>query len=66
MAEPFYDTSAAVKRYRTELGTAKVDALLADPASHHDLSTLAVVEAHSVFGRLAAAEGLTVINPEVP
>ena len=25
MAEHFYDTSAAVKHYRAELGTAKVD-----------------------------------------
>jgi hypothetical protein len=51
MADRFYDTSAAVKHYRAELGTAKVDALLADPASRHYLSTLGVVEAHSVFAR---------------
>ena len=39
MADHFYDTSAAVKHYRAELGTAKVDALLADAASRHFLST---------------------------
>ena len=59
MAEHFHDTSAAVKRYRSELGTAKVDALLADPASHHYLSTLAVVEPHSVFGRLVREGKIT-------
>ena len=42
MAEHFYDTSAAVKHYRAELGTAKVDALLADTASRHYLATLGV------------------------
>ncbi|HLJ96966.1 MAG TPA: type II toxin-antitoxin system VapC family toxin [Gemmataceae bacterium] len=52
MAEHFYDTSAAVKNYRAELGTARVDGLLADAASRHYLSTLGVVEAHSVFARL--------------
>jgi hypothetical protein len=52
MAEYFYDTSAAVKHYRAEPGTARVDGLLADSASHHYLSTLGVVEIHSVFARL--------------
>jgi hypothetical protein len=52
MAEYFFDTSAAVKHYRSELGTAKVDALLADPSSRHYLSTLGVIELHSVFARL--------------
>jgi predicted nucleic acid-binding protein len=59
MAEHFYDTSAAVKHYRAELGTAKVDGLLADAASHHYLSTLAVVEAHSVFARLVRVGQIT-------
>lgn len=30
MAQHFYDTSAVVKHYRGELGTANVDRLLAD------------------------------------
>jgi predicted nucleic acid-binding protein len=59
MADHFYDTSAAVKHYRAELGTAKVDALLADPASRHFLSTLGVVEAHSVFARLVRTGQMT-------
>jgi hypothetical protein len=52
MAEHFYDTSAAVKHYRNELGSARVDGFLADTASSHYLSTLGVVETHSVFARL--------------
>jgi predicted nucleic acid-binding protein len=59
MAEHFYDTSAAVKHYRAELGTAKVDCLLADAASRHYLSTLGVVEAHSVFARLVRMGQIT-------
>jgi hypothetical protein len=34
MAEHFYDTSAAVKHYCAERGTANVDNVLADAASH--------------------------------
>src|SRR6266849_2196764 len=59
MAEHFYDTSAAVKHYRAELGTAKVDSLLADSTSRHYLSTLGVVEAHSVFARLVRMGQIT-------
>jgi predicted nucleic acid-binding protein len=59
MAEHFYDTSAAVKHYRTELGTAKVDSLLADTASQHYLSALGVVEIHSVFARLVRESKIT-------
>jgi len=44
MAAYFHDTSAAVKHYRAELGTAKVDGLLSDTASSHFLSALGVVE----------------------
>jgi predicted nucleic acid-binding protein len=59
MAEHFYDTSAAVKHYRAELGTAKVDTLLADTASRHFLSTLGVVEIHSAFSRLVRLGQIT-------
>jgi uncharacterized protein len=63
MAEHFFDTSAAVKHYRAEVGTVRVDSLLADPASRNYLSTLGVFEMHSAFARLVrigqitAAEG---------
>jgi hypothetical protein len=59
MAERFFDTSAAVKHYRVELGTPKVDALLADPGSRHYLSTLGVIEMHSVFARPARKGQIT-------
>jgi predicted nucleic acid-binding protein len=59
MAERFYDTSAAVKHYRVELGTAKVDTLLAEAGSRHFLSTLGVVEVQSVFARLVRIGQIT-------
>jgi len=62
MAEHFHDTSAAVKHYRTELGTARVDGFLADTASHHYLSTLGVVEMHSVFARLVRMGQITPVE----
>jgi predicted nucleic acid-binding protein len=62
MAEYFYDTSAAVKHYRAELGTPRVDGLLADAASRHFLSTLGVVEMHSVFARLVRVGQITAVE----
>jgi predicted nucleic acid-binding protein len=59
MADHFFDTSAAVKHYRAELGTAKVDRLLADAGSRHFLSALGVVEVHSVFARLVRTGQIT-------
>ncbi len=59
MAEHFYDTSAAVKHYRAELGTAKVDNLLSDRTSRHYLSTLGIIEAHSVFARFVRMGQIT-------
>src|ERR1700730_14507497 len=52
MADRFFDTSAFAKHYRTELGTAKVDAFLAEPGCRHFISALGVVELHSVLARL--------------
>ncbi len=59
MAERFYDTSAAVKHYRAELGTATVDSLLAQAGARHYLSTLGAVEAHSAFARLTRSGQIT-------
>ncbi len=59
MADHFFDTSAAVKHYRAEVGTARVDALLADAGSRHFLSALGVVEAQSVFARLVRTGQIT-------
>jgi hypothetical protein len=52
MAERFFDTSAVAKHYRVEIGTPEVDAFLAEPGSHHFISSLAVVELHSILARL--------------
>jgi hypothetical protein len=59
MAERFFDTSAVAKHYRAEVGTARVDALLAEPAARHLLSDLGVVELHSIFARLARTGQIT-------
>jgi len=59
MADRFFDTSAFAKHYRTELGTAKVDASLTETGSRHFISAVGVVELHSVFarvGKITAAE----------
>jgi uncharacterized protein len=59
MADHFFDTSAAVKHYWPEVGTARVDALLADGGSRHFLSALGVTELHSVFARLVRTGHIT-------
>jgi predicted nucleic acid-binding protein len=62
MAEHFFDTSAAVKHYGAEVGTARVDSLLADAGSRHILSALGIVEVHSVFARLVRMGQITVAD----
>src|SRR6516225_5250076 len=59
MADRFFDTSAVVKHYRAEAGTAGVDALLAETDARHYISALGVVELHSVFGRLVRTGHIT-------
>jgi predicted nucleic acid-binding protein len=59
MPDHFFDTSAAAKHYRAEVGTAKVDALLAEVGSRHLLSALSVVELHSVLARLVRTGQIT-------
>ena len=49
MAGHFWDTSALVKHYHAELGTAKVDALLQVPGFQQVISRLGVTETFSVF-----------------
>jgi PIN domain len=60
MAERFFDTSAIAKHYRAEVGTPEVDGFLAEAGSHHFLSSLAVVELHSVLARLVRQGIITV------
>jgi hypothetical protein len=59
MADRFFDTSAFAKHYRAELGTAKVDAFLAETGSRHFISALGVFELHSVLARLVRAGEIT-------
>jgi len=59
MADRFFDTSAAAKHYRVEVGTAKVDAFLAEAGARHFLSDLSVVEMHSVLARLVRTGQIT-------
>jgi hypothetical protein len=59
MAARFFDTNAAAKHYRVELGTAKVDAFLTEVGALHFLSALGVVEVHSVFARLTRTGHIT-------
>jgi predicted nucleic acid-binding protein len=62
MADHFFDTSASAKHYRAEVGTSKVDALLAPAGANHFLSSLGVVELHSVFARLVRTGQIAVAD----
>lgn len=59
MANYFFDTSAIVKHYNPELGSSRVDALLAEVGSAHAISRLAIVEFHSAFARKVRTGRLT-------
>jgi predicted nucleic acid-binding protein len=62
MATYYYDTSAAAKHYRAEVGTQAVDDLLADSASRHYLSSLGIVEILSAFARLTRMGQVTALE----
>ncbi len=49
MAAYFFDTSALVKYYHTELGSDRVNAIFAEPGRVVRVSSLGVLEAQSVF-----------------
>jgi len=51
MTRYFFDTSALVKHYHTEPGSAKVDLVLAEPGSEHFIARLTLAEAPSVFAK---------------
>jgi predicted nucleic acid-binding protein len=51
MPSYFFDTSALAKAFRQEIGTERVMALLAEPASRFLISSLTVVEFQSVFAQ---------------
>lgn len=49
MALYFLDSSALVKHYHLEVGTAAVDRVLSEPNSRHFIALLAVGEVQSAF-----------------
>ena len=49
MAAYFFDTSALVKYYHTELGSDRVNAIFAEPGRVVRISSLGVLETQSVF-----------------
>jgi predicted nucleic acid-binding protein len=51
MACYFLDSSALAKHYHSEIGTPRVDAILAEPSANHFISRLCVTEVHSVFAK---------------
>jgi predicted nucleic acid-binding protein len=51
MASYFLDSSAIAKHYHPEVGTPRVDAILAEPGATHFISRLCVTEVHSVFAK---------------
>ena len=51
MTHYYWDTSAISKHYHVEVGTPKVDALLAEPAATHLISRLGVVEFRSMSAK---------------
>jgi hypothetical protein len=62
MADNFFDTSALGKRYHQELGSDKVDQLLADQSSRQLVSRLTSVEIHSVFAKKVRTGVLTLAD----
>jgi hypothetical protein len=62
MARYFLDSSALVKRYHQEQGSATVDALFNQPDNRVFISRLALVEVHSSFARLVREHVLTQVN----
>jgi predicted nucleic acid-binding protein len=60
MANRYFDTSAGAKHYSNELGSARVDAMLAEAGSRHFMSSLSVVELHSLFARRTRVGLITV------
>ncbi len=51
MASYFLDSSALAKHYHPEVGTPRVDAILAEAGATHFISRLCVTEVHSVFAK---------------
>lgn len=59
MARYFLDSSALVKRYHVENGTADLEQLFKSPHNQFLISRLAIVEVHSSFARLVREQVLS-------
>jgi predicted nucleic acid-binding protein len=62
MPDNFFDTSALGKHYHAEVGTVKVDQLLAAAVSRHFISRLTLVEIQSVFAKKVRTGALTLAD----
>jgi predicted nucleic acid-binding protein len=58
MVYRFYDISAVGKHYHAEVGTPRVDQLLAEPNVQHVISRLTAVEVQAVFASKVRTGGL--------
>lgn len=55
----YYDTSAVCQNYHSELGSAKIEALLADSSQRHVISRLTHLETQSAFTLKLRAREIT-------
>jgi predicted nucleic acid-binding protein len=65
MPNNFFDTSALGKHYHAEIGTPKVEALLAETGSRHFISRLGAVEILSVFAGKVRTGTIAVADFEI-
>jgi PIN domain len=61
----FFDSSALGKRYHSEVGTARVEALFQDPQSLRCIARLSVVELQSVFAGKVRTRAITTADLEL-
>ncbi len=47
MVDRFFDTSSFTKHDHTEVGSARVDAMLVEAGSRHDISSLGIIDLRS-------------------
>jgi uncharacterized protein len=59
MPDYFFDSSALAKHYHVEVGSPKVEDLLAEPEARYLISRLTVLELQSVFARKVRARLIT-------
>jgi uncharacterized protein len=65
MADYFFDSSALAKHYHTEVGSPKVEGLLAEAGARYLISRLTVLELQSVFARKVRTRLITEADLEL-